>query len=72
MTLREKIADWISGDAITVRDIRLGVFEARCDRLQREIDRMRDHLLHIKHLETPNMAHVGKKAVKLAKEGLGE
>jgi hypothetical protein len=79
MTLREKIADWVSGGALSKSK------QAECEWQSRfaynekvllhKIGSLLDahaHLLMIVELETPNMAHVGKKAVAIAKRGLGE
>lgn len=75
MTLREKIADWVSGGKVSAyygwRDAYRELDRIHLDRLK-HIAHMREYLMQIKALETPNMAHVGKKAVALAKKGLGK
>jgi hypothetical protein len=72
MTLREKIADWISGGVLSDNAKRLDETSSKMKQWASEAMCYRDHLLYITHLETPNMAHVGKKAVAIAKRGLGE
>lgn len=87
MTWREKLADWLCGGAVSRavygarRDannylLRLSRENAKYrDELKAASelnDDLCDHLLQIAHLETPNMAHVGKKAVAIAKRGLGK
>lgn len=64
MTLREKIADWLSGWLITYwckMHLEQNAEKSKAEAALRDIIA----------LETPSMAHVGKRAVKIAREALG-
>lgn len=70
MTLRERIADWVSGGAVTMWynnwahevDDKLYWIELASER--------RDALNEIAAMETPNCAPIGKRMAKRAREAL--
>lgn len=77
MTFRERLADWISGGALSrARDVR----DKALDRLSREIDRRcdwiderhkyRSALREIAACETPNANATVRRMAKIAKEAL--
>lgn len=76
MTFREKLADVISGGAVSEAIKRAAmcglVYKELDERNARELNLAQDSLRKIIAMETPNMAHIGKRMVAVAKEGLGE
>ena len=79
MTIREKLADWISGGAMTdERNARISTekhLKRSQDLLYTEVaenEDLRDALRHIAALETPSANATVRKMARIAREALGE
>lgn len=86
MTLREKIADWISGGAVTKRDEKIHELQRMCGswrvnssdesgrarRAEREYFRLRSKLHDIAAQETPGANATVRRMARMAREGLGK
>lgn len=65
MTVREKLADWISGGKLTFyKNLRLSMVVRTSDYI--------DALCHIQNQETPKANATVKRMAKIAREALGE
>ena len=79
MTIREKLADWISGGALTdERNARISTekhLKRSQDLLYTEVSEnedLRDALRQIASLETPSANATVRKMARIAREALGE
>jgi hypothetical protein len=73
MTLRERLADWISGGLVSgyyaCRDARVFADAQARDQMGRAY-LLQERLNRIAAMETPNCAPIGKRMAKIAREAL--